>query len=74
MYSEALKRHIHVPIELTNRTGEAEFSAALSAIPGYPDIGLAEIRAAAAKGSIDARYILGRAEEGDEDVRDWLGL
>lgn len=74
MYSQALKRNIEVPIELLNRVDEAEFRAALSTIPGYPDIGLKEIRDAAAKGSMDARYILQRADKGNEFVRDWLGL
>lgn len=74
MYSQALRRNIEVPIELLNRVDEAEFNAALSTIPGYPDIGLKEIRDAAANGSLDARYILERAEDGDECVRDWLGL
>lgn len=38
------------------------------------DIGLKEIRDAAANGSLDARDILERAEDGDECVRDWIGL
>jgi hypothetical protein len=57
-----------------NKVDEAEFGAALSSIPGYPDIGLDDIKAAAANGSHDARYILDQAAAGSEIVRDWLGL
>ena len=66
VYSTNLMRHIPVPIELLNNFDQAEVNAALAAIPGYPDIDADAIRAAAAKGDINARFILQRAAEGDE--------
>ena len=73
-YSEALGRHINVPIEQLNRFDEAELDAAVAAIPGYPEIDPADIRVAADHGDINARLILSRAEAGDPVAKEWAGL
>ena len=74
MFSQALQRQISSPYGLQNDVATAELNAALRAMPGYPDTAPADIRAAAARGSIDARYIIQRAEDGDQEARDWLAM
>lgn len=72
MYSQDLRRNIHVPIELTNDVQTAELNAAIRRMPNYPDTSGDDIREAAARGSIDAQYIIQRAQEGEQEAKDWL--
>lgn len=74
VYSEKLKRRINVQIEHLNQFETAELNAALEAMPGYPDTGPDDIRAEAARGSLDARLIIERAEAGDREAQEWLGM
>ena len=72
VYSENLGRRVDVPIEMLNRFDEVEIGAALSAIPGYPDLSEKDIRAAAEMGDINARFIIERAKDGDPVASDWF--
>ncbi len=75
MFSESLRRHIDIPIEYLNRVDVAELSAALAAIPGYPDCTPDQIRRLAQDGDINAAHVLTTAA-GDGDAalmaREWI--
>ena len=66
-YSTRLARRIPVAIEQLNNFQDAEFGAALHALPGYPEIpSAAEIRKLAAEGNEDAQAIIDIATETQE--------
>lgn len=62
-YSARLGRHVDVAIEQLNDFQDAEFGAALAALPTWPDVGAADVRAEAAKGNINALVIIDIATE-----------
>jgi hypothetical protein len=71
-YSQNLRRHINVPIEWLNHFDYAEVDAAIGALPNYPETTPQEIRKAAAEGNINARFIIAKADEGDDVAKDWV--
>jgi len=71
-YSKSLNRSIPVGVEHLNRFDEAELEAALTALPGWPDMSAEDIRAAARAGNLNAQLILDRAAAGDEAAASYL--
>jgi predicted NBD/HSP70 family sugar kinase len=69
-YSTALQRHIDVPVEYLNNVDEWETLCAIADLG--PDSTAAQIRAAAARGDINARHVVAAAAAGNQDAKQWL--
>jgi hypothetical protein len=71
VFSANLQRRIDVPLDRLNHFDLAEIEDAIAAIPGYPEIGAAEINAAAVAGDINARFVIEQAKAGHPLAAEW---